>query len=375
MKRSLFILMSVVVLDLIGFGIVVPILPFYAVQYGASVKLLGWLLTSYSAMQFLFAPLWGRLSDRVGRKKILIMTSAGTALSLLILGFASSLPVLFIGRILGGIFAANVGVASAYVADVTTEENRAQGMGLIGASFGIGFILGPAIGGLLSPFGYSVPILVGAVLSVANMIYAALSLPEPSHHHAIEPNRSFRLLSHRPVLIFCLLQLAFTLGVNQLESIFAFFMMDRFSYDALHVSFILVGMAVVLVVIQGGLIQRLTDLLGEKRLLLVGLVFLSISFFFLPRMGTVAVLMIPLLLSAVGRGISQPSLMSLVSKKAEPHQRGAIMGSFQSAASLARVLGPLMAGYLYDQSAPFPFLFASGLMLLTFMGALTIIPK
>ena len=148
-RSSLLILFSVVVLDLIGFGIVVPILPFYAEKYGANATILGLLLMSYAMMQFLFATLWGRLSDRIGRKKVLLLTMGGSVLGLLVLGLANSLALLFAGRILSGIFGANISVASAYVTDVTTPENRAKGMGMIGAAFGIGFILGPALGGAL----------------------------------------------------------------------------------------------------------------------------------------------------------------------------------------------------------------------------------
>ena len=177
-KSSLLILFSVIVLDLIGFGIVIPILPFYAEQYGANATLLGLLLTSYAVMQFLFSPIWGKLSDQIGRKKVLLLTMGGSVLGLLILGLAHSLTLLFVGRILSGAFGANISVASAYVTDVTTPENRAKGMGMIGAAFGIGFILGPAFGGMLSVYGYSVPILAAAGLGAVNVVYAMFRLGE-----------------------------------------------------------------------------------------------------------------------------------------------------------------------------------------------------
>ncbi|HSA58151.1 MAG TPA: MFS transporter [bacterium] len=373
-NRSLLILFSVIVLDLIGFGVVVPILPFYAKQYGASATVLGLLLTSYSAMQFAFSSLWGRLSDRIGRKKTLVLTIAGSAASLVLVGLANSLLLLFAGRILSGIFAANISVASAYVTDVTTEENRSKGMGMIGAAFGIGFLLGPALGGVLSHHGYHVPILTAAALSALNFLYALWRLPEPARHH--KPSLSqdevveTRVLAQPQVFKLCAIYFLFTIAVNQLESIFAFFMMRRFSYDAMHVAYILALMALIMIVIQGGLIRTLTQRYGETLLLLSGSLLLGASFACVPLSPTVALLLLPLGIASVGRGISQPSLLSIVSKKSSPQMRGAVMGTFQASASLGRVIGPVIAGFLFDQGMAFPFYLAGGLMAAVFLLSL-----
>lgn len=368
--RSLLILFSVIVLDLIGFGVVVPILPFYAKQYGASGTLLGLLLTSYSAMQFLCAPLWGKLSDRIGRRSVIVLTMGGSCLSLVLVGIADSLLVIFIGRILSGVFAANVSVASAYVADVTTEENRAKGMGLIGAAFGVGFILGPAIGGFLSRYGYHVPILTAAVLTALNMMYAALRLTEPIRHQPVEGMLEPSLLSQKKLLKFCLIYFVFTLSVTQLESVFALYMMDRFAYDAIHVASLLALMAVIMVAIQGGFIKSLTRKFGENWLLLSGAILLSGSFLLIPWAAKVSFLLLPLMFSSIGRGVSQPSLLSLVSREALPHRRGTIMGTFQSSASLGRVIGPAVAGLLYDHWQVVPFYVAAALMAVVFLMSL-----
>ena len=175
-KSALLILFLVVFIDLVGFGIVIPILPYYAKEFGASATQLGWLMASYSLMQFFFAPVWGRLSDSIGRKPVLLVSIAGTAASMTFLGFAHSLEWLFIGRIFAGICGANISTAFAFAADVTTPENRSKGMGAVGAAFGLGFIFGPAIGGLLSPYGYSAPMFAGAALAAINLVFALVKL-------------------------------------------------------------------------------------------------------------------------------------------------------------------------------------------------------
>lgn len=362
-NKPLLTLFSVIVLDLIGFGIVIPILPFYAETYGANAFTLGLILTSYAGMQFLFSPLWGKLSDKIGRKNVLLMTMSGAILGMLILAMAPSLLWLFVGRIVAGIFGANISVATAYVTDITTEENRAKGMGLIGAAFGIGFILGPALGGLLASHeNYAIPFYFAAALGLLNVLYASRSLQEVHSKTKEVPPRLLQVLKSPGILQFCLLNFFFTAGVTQLEATFAFFMMKRFNYDARAVAYILVLMALIMVLVQGGLIRRLAPRFGERNLLLFGGALLALAFIAVPSSITVAWLLIPLSISSLGRGIAQPSLMSLVSKLASSRERGAVMGSFQSAASLARILGPVTAGFLFDRNSAYPFYFAALLM-------------
>lgn len=355
-KSSLAILFSVIVLDLIGFGVVIPILPFYAETYGANAFLLGLLLTSYASMQFLFSPLWGKLSDKIGRKKVLLLTMAGSVVGLTILGLAPNLIFLFVGRIVSGIFGANISVATAYVTDVTTEENRTKGMGLIGVAFGIGFILGPAIAALLLTYGYSVPIFAVAGLGVFNILYASLRLGESNKHQASHPLSWRKILEQPAVRKMCGLNLIYTLGITQLETTLAFFMMDRFQFTKVQFAILLVLIALILVAVQGGLIRRLVPRFGEKNLLLAGGMLLMLSFLCVPSIYTIAILLIPLSVASLGRGISQPSLLSLVSKSAPKKLRGGVMGTFQSSASLARVIGPVTAGFLYDRGAGSPLL-------------------
>jgi DHA1 family tetracycline resistance protein-like MFS transporter len=354
-KASLLTLFSIIVIDLIGFGIVIPVLPFYAEFYGASATVLGMLLTSYAAMQFLFAPLWGRLSDRIGRRPVLLMTILGSSFALVMLGMANSLFWLFMARILGGTFGANISVATAYVTDVTTEENRTRWMGMIGASFGIG---------------YGVPMLFASALAFINFIYACIILREPERHRTTEkPVARMRLFQNHVVRRMCAINLLFTLAVTQLEAIFAFYMMDRFEYDAREVAYILVMMALIMVGIQGGAIRRLAKRFGEKNLLLIGVMLMAIAYLGIPWIPQVALLLIPLAITAAGRGMAQPSMLSLISSASDADNRGSVLGIFQSSASLARVIGPTVAGILYDRFFGIPFMCAATVMLAVFIVA------
>jgi MFS family permease len=344
-----------------------PVLPFYAKAFGASASQLGLLLMAYAAAQFAFAPLWGRLSDRVGRRPVLLATIAGTALSLLATGLAPSLGWLFAARVLGGAFAANISVASAYIADVTEPAERTRWMGLLGASFGVGFLLGPAIGGALAPFGYAVPMLAAAALAAANWIHALVALREPARHEAVDRTPASRsgVLADPLVRRLCAANGIFSVAVAQLETVFAFFMMDRFGYDAQHVAVVLVAMALLMGGVQGGAMKALGARFGERRLVIGGSLLLAGSFAAIPSQHAIAWLLAPLAVSAIGRAVVQPSLLSMTSVAAAASQRGAAMGAFQASASLARVVGPLAAGLLYDAAQAAPFWLASFGMLAT----------
>lgn len=352
------------IIDLIGFGIMMPVLPFYAREFGASGTTLGFLFTVYAAAQFLCAPAWGRLSDRIGRRRVMLLTIAGTTLALLGLGFARSLVWLFVARAVGGAFAANIGIASAYITDVTPEQDRTRWMGMLGACFGVGFVLGPAIGGVLAPFGYAVPMFAAAALAGANWFHAVLSLREPPARVRDLSGQAppLRALSVPLVRKLCILNFVFSLGVTQLETVFAFFMQDRFGYDAREVALLLIAMAVVMGGIQGGGMKSLAARWSERGLATVGSALLAAGFLALPLAPSVALLLVPLGLCAVGRAILQPALMSMVSFGADARARGSVMGTFQASASLARVLGPIAAGWLYDRQLAAPFVLAGGLL-------------
>jgi DHA1 family tetracycline resistance protein-like MFS transporter len=374
-RRPLALLFTIVVIDLIGFGIVVPVLPFIVEAFDASASLLGLLVASYAAMQFVFAPIWGRLSDRIGRRPVLLMTIAGSASALLLAGLAPSLFWLFVARIVGGGFAANISVASAYITDATDESERTRWMGLLGASFAVGFTLGPAIGGALGPLGYHVPLLVAAAMAGANFLWAVAVLREPEAPEATEasevsagsrapegPADASGAVASPLVRRICWANLFFSLAVTQLETVFAFLMMAKFDYDLRAVAFILVGMAVVMGGVQGGGIRALAARFGERSLLYAGAVLMAVAFVGIPFAPSVGLLLAPLAVSAVGRGICQPSMMSLVSSFATPATRGQVLGTFTSRASLARAIGPLPAGLLFDVWMGGPFFVAAALL-------------
>ena len=192
-RNPVFILLAVIVVDLIGFGVAIPVLPYLAKDQQASGAVLGLLLASYAAMQYFFAPIWGRLSDRIGRRPVILITIAGTSACLLMLGLSNSIELMFVARILGGVFGANISVATAYIGDVTEAEERTRYMGLVGASFGIGFTLGPLIGGGLSVFGHGVPMIFAAGLAATNFVFASVILQEPERHNTREISASARL--------------------------------------------------------------------------------------------------------------------------------------------------------------------------------------
>jgi MFS family permease len=352
-----------VIIDLIGFGIVMPVLPFYARDFGASATALGFLFTVYAAAQFVCAPLWGRLSDRIGRRRVMLMTIAGTALALLGLGLARSLAWIFVARAAGGAFAANIGVASAYVADVTAERDRTRWMGMLGASFGIGFVLGPAIGGVLAPYGHAWPMLAAAGLGFANLLHAGAALRESPARAVAAPAPAAAAIGSPLVRRLLVTNFVFSVAVTQLETVFAFFMLDRFGYEAREVAVLLIAMALVMAAIQGGAMRWLAARFPERSLALFGSVLLVLGFLGLPQARSVAWLLAPLALCAVGRAVLQPALMSLASLAAGSLERGGVMGRFQASASLARVLGPLAAGWLYDRALAAPFVFAGVLLL------------
>ncbi len=359
-KSPLVIIFLTVFIDLVGFGMILPVMPFYAQHYGASAFQIGLLASSFSLMQFIFTPVWGRISDRIGRRPMIIMSLFGSAISFFIFGIAESLTVLFIARIFAGTFAASIPTAQAYIADVTTVENRARGMGLIGAAFGLGFIFGPSIGGLLSPYGYSIPPFFASGLALLNGVSAIFLLPESrpkelatSNQHAqrsrFDLSNLKEVLSQPKLRDYILLFFLVTFSFANLEATFALLTERTMNYGAKENGYLFTFVGLVVAVVQGGLIGMLVKKFGEARLVIVGLSVLTIGFLILPRAQHLPELLLGIAIIAVGNGVANPSINSLISRNASEDVQGGVLGISQSLASLARVLGPAWGGWVFGK--------------------------
>ena len=366
MKRSpLIVIFTTVFIDLVGFGIVIPVLPFYAegTAFNATPRTVGLLFASYSIMQLIFSPILGGLSDKHGRRPVLLLSIIGTGIGFLILGMATTLWMLFVGRILDGITGGNISTAQAYIADVTTEENRAKGMGLIGAAFGLGFIFGPAIGGILSHWGIHVPFFFAAALCFANATLLFFTLPETvtADHPAKHSAAGGRSLGHiiaslkQPKLAYVLvIYFLFIVAFSIMTTSFSLYTMFRFGYDAQHTGYLFAYVGLIAVFIQGGLIGRLVKRFGEIPLVIFGALCFAISLFAVPFVGPAAGGLGALLLGggvfSMGNSLATPALTSLASKSVGPAEQGVVLGVTQSTASLARAVGPSLTAILISSS-------------------------
>jgi DHA1 family tetracycline resistance protein-like MFS transporter len=338
---------------------VIPLLPLYAEKYHPSPVAFGLLMSSYSAMQFLFAPLLGRLSDRFGRRPVLLFSLAGTVLGYLLFAFARSLPLLFASRLLDGATGGNIGTAQAVIADTTSPEERARGMGLVGMAFALGFIFGPAIAGFTVGLGKSAPGLAAAALSFAAFVWAYLKLPEtrPSGG-AIERVSvfSFSALARafrRPEIgALMLLSLVTTTAFATFESTFAQFVSVRLGAGPSTVAWFFVFVGVCSAVVQGVLVRRLVARFGEARLVVAGAALLIAGYLGLGAAASVPVLLFTTALIALGLGVTTPTLSSLVSRRSLAVEQGEILGAYQSMGSLGRVFGPFGAENLYLRLGP-----------------------
>jgi MFS transporter, DHA1 family, tetracycline resistance protein len=352
-RSALAILFVIVFIDLLGFGMVIPVMSLYAERLGAPDSQIGWLMTGYSAMQFVFTPIWGRLSDRLGRRPLLLVSIGMTAVGFLGYALAPDFRWLLASRLFAGMATANIAIAQAYIADVTPPEGRARGMGLIGAAFGLGFVLGPASGGLLSSISLSAPGYAAAALAALNGVAAFFILPEPPARSMVAAHRPRfpRLIEElakpgirRLIVIYLLAVLAF----SGMEATFALLAAHRYRLDQRHVSYVFAFIGVIVTVVQGGLIGPLTRRFGERTLLVTGLLLQAAGLLALPYAVGMTGLLAACFPLAFGSGLFTPSVSSLLSRSARAEDQGGTLGIGQSAAALGRIAGPISATQAYQ---------------------------
>ncbi len=361
----LIIIYVTVFIDLIGFGMVIPILPYYAntAPFNATPFQIGLLFAIYSWMQFFFSPVLGRLSDQYGRRPILFISLLGSAVGYFVIGFAETLALVFIGRVIGGITGANISTAQAYIADVTTKENRAKGMGIFGAMFGFGFILGPAIAGILSKYGVHVPFYFAAALSLINATALYFVLPESLKHFSVDgesrsrPNRVVELIGSLSEKRFGTVNLLYFLLVTSFSIMtyaFVLYTAYRFGYNAEQNGYLFAFVGLIAIIGQGFLFNRLVGKFGEELLTAAGCMMMAISLaaipFVGPESGGLAGLLVGISVLSLGNAFASPALTSLVSKITDDDKQGSALGIMQSGASLARAIGPMIGGILLNNA-------------------------
>lgn len=357
------ILVLSVVIDMLGFGIILPLLPFYAQSFDASPQTITLLAACFSLAQFVCAPVWGWLSDRIGRRPVFLTCIAIAALAYGGLALADSLPLIFLARIAAGIGAGKIGVSQAMAVDLSTPDRRTRNLGMLGASFGVGMILGPIIGGVLTGSdrahpNFHLPALAACAASLLALALGYFMIKEslPAHSHAVErrsilPWRGARHFTSR---LLSLIGLFFAINFvfSQIETIFPLWLAYKFGWGAFEVGMGFTGIGVVIVLTQGVAVARISRLIGEEKLFLVGIVNLTIGTIMVPFAATVPLFALSAFFTASGFASINPTLQSLVSRAAVPTEQGATMGVAQSAGSLGRVLGPGFGGWLFELYSP-----------------------
>ena len=375
----LVIIFLTVFIDLLGFGIIIPLLPFYAESFGANAFTVGMLGTVYSLMQFLFAPVWGRWSDRIGRRPIILLGLLGSCLAYLALALADSLVLIFIARIIGGIAGANIPTAQAYIADITTAENRTRGMGMIGAAFGMGFIFGPALGGVLSHLGPAAPMWFASMLCLGNFTAAWFLLPESRSHDASRPREGriamFRRSFTRPrLLMLLILYFVISAAFSGFEATFALFSARRFGFTTSTIGYLFAFIGVVLALVQGVLVGRVVRRVKEHRVIPAAVALIGISIAALPFAYEVPALLLIVGTLAVGMGLYSPAMSSMVSRLSDVDEQGGVLGIAQSMASLGRIVGPAWGGFLFDRfGMSFPYFSGAAIMAVAFAVSVAVL--
>ncbi len=355
-NKSLMTIFLIVFIDLLGFGIILPLLPYIAEKYLASPLQIGILSATYSLFQLISSPILGRLSDRYGRKKILIISQIGSAFGYLLLGLAHSLPLLFLSRIIDGVTGGNISIAQAYIADVTTKKNRARGMGLIGAAFGLGFIFGPAIGGALSKISYSAPAYFATGVSLITILATIFFLKETIDEKkaSTSPRTKFsfhefkRVMKLYPIglliIVFLMLNIAFSVQ----QGTFALWTQKTFNFDASQNGWLFAYVGILAVVFQMKLLPFVIKRFHEKNILLISLIFMAIGLILIPLAKHPNFLFVSLFFLPLGNGLANPTIQALASENVPAEEYGETLGILQSAGSMGRIIGPILGGEIFQ---------------------------
>ncbi len=364
MKRSALGPISLIIaVDVLGLTLVIPLLPFYAERYGASPFVVGLLISTYAFCQLISGPILGELSDRFGRRPVLLLSQIGTLVGFLILARANVLWLVFVSRVIDGATAGNLSVAQAYMADVTKPEERAKTFGIIGMAFGFGFLIGPAFSGYLAQYGIHYPIYAAAALSFISILGTYFILPEPKRHVSVAEERKlglFQMLSYRkdfqnPKISATLFQLcAFFMSFSVFFAGFALYAERRFTWNGhafgpREVGYLFAYTGLIGIFVQGGLLGRVVKRFGEEKVILVSFILSIVGYALLGIAGAIPMLLIAAFFASVGGGGLRPSLTALVSRQAGPHEQGRIMGLIQGINSVASIIGPIIAGLLINQ--------------------------
>lgn len=383
-KKAFTIIFLTVFIDLLGFGLVIPILPTYAKELGASNIEVGFLAGIFSIMNFFFTPFLGSYSDRVGRRPIILLSISANVIGYLIFGFAGNLTLFMLSRIVNGIGSSNIAAAQAYISDITKPEDRTKYLGMIGAAFGLGFVFGPAAGGFIkSHYGFEWVGFTAAILCGINFLSAYFFLPESiKEKNAASPIRFVPLKDYanalqKPLLREILfLWIIYIMAFTMMQTVSALLWKEHYGMDEKHIGFIFAIIGVSSAIAQGGLVGLISKKLGRNRILLLGCVLMCIGLGMIPLIpqnmfwtGTV----LWIALTAIGGGCLTPSLQSLVSLISPPSEQGRMLGLSQSLGSLSRVLGPAISGFAYDLHFSTPYFIGSGLMVVCFLLANIII--
>lgn len=370
-KRALLLLFIIMFLVMVGFGIIIPVLPFFAEKIGATPTELGLLMAVYSLMQLLFAPMWGRISDRIGRKPVLLIGIAGLSLSFFLFAISTELWMLFAARIIGGILSsANMPTSMAYVADITSAEDRGKGMGIIGAAVGLGFIFGPAIGGVFSKTSLNAPFWIAGIVSVVTFIFVMLFLKESLSKEnrtsaAVGEDTPWKTVKgNMGFLYFLSFFISFSLA--GLEATFAYFAAARAGIDSVNLGYIFMIMGFAGAAVQGGLVGRFIKKYGEGRVIQAGIIVSIIGFCLLLLLHNFFTAALFLTIFGLGNGVIRPAVSSLLTK-VNTTGHGGVTGVLSSFDSLGRILGPPLAGVLYSIMIHLPYISGAFISVLAFV--------